>query len=59
MEVTSAAAGEHEADFEVSDNPDEFSPLDASKVPVIVTLTKVRNPDFHMYVIDSTPLCKF
>ena len=41
VEVTNGSTGENEADFEISDNPDEFSRLDTSGVPVIVTLTKV------------------
>lgn len=50
VEVTSAATSEQEADFEISDNPDEFSQLDTSGVPVIVTLTKVG----RTYIIDAT-----
>lgn len=41
VEVTSAATSEQEADFEISDNPDDFSQFDSSGVPVIITLTKV------------------
>lgn len=42
VEVTSAATSEQEADFEISDNPDDFSQFDSSCVPVIITLTKVH-----------------
>ncbi|MCO5605604.1 hypothetical protein L7F22_059787 [Adiantum nelumboides] len=50
VEVTSAAAAEQEADFEISDNPDDFSQFDTSHVPVIITLTKVG----RTYIIDAT-----
>lgn len=50
VEVTSAATSEQEADFDVSDNPDEFSQLDTSRVPVVVTLTKVG----RHYIVDAT-----
>lgn len=43
VEVTSSATSEQEADFEISDNPDDFSQFDSSGVPVIITLTKVHN----------------
>lgn len=42
VEVTSAATSELEADFEISDNPDDFSQFDSSGIPVIITLTKVH-----------------
>lgn len=42
VEVTSTATSEQEADFEISDNPDDFSQFDSSGVPVITTLTKVH-----------------
>eukprot|EP00249_Psilotum_nudum_P011230 c23039_g1_i1 orf=380-1252(-) len=48
--MTGSATGEDDADFEVSDNPDEFSQLDTSRVPVIVTLTKVG----RHYIVDAT-----
>ncbi|KAH7284675.1 hypothetical protein KP509_34G066100 [Ceratopteris richardii] len=50
VEVTSAAAAEQEADFEISDNPDDFSGFDVSHVPVIITLTKVG----RTYIVDAT-----
>jgi exosome complex component RRP42 len=50
VEVTNGSTGENEADFEISDNPDEFSRLDTSGVPVIVTLTKVSTLEFDLLV---------
>lgn len=50
VEVTSAAAPGQEADFEISDNPDDFSKFDTSRVPIIITLTKVG----RTYIIDAT-----
>lgn len=47
VEVTSAATSEQEADFEISDNPDDFSQFDSSGVPVIITLTKVYTTKFE------------
>lgn len=47
VELTSAATSEQEADFEISDNPDDFSQFDSSGVPVIITLTKVHTTQFE------------
>lgn len=50
VEITNSATNEAAAEFEVNDNPDEFSQLDTSRVPVIVTLTKVG----RHYIVDAT-----
>ncbi|XP_024538320.1 exosome complex component RRP42 [Selaginella moellendorffii] len=51
VKVTGNTASEDDADLEVGDNPDEFARLDASKVPLIITLTKIG----RHYIVDATP----
>ncbi|KAL3679902.1 hypothetical protein R1sor_022858 [Riccia sorocarpa] len=50
VDIISGTSPEEEPDYELSGNPEEFSRLETSLVPVIVTLTKVGK---H-YIVDAT-----
>ncbi|CAM6092665.1 unnamed protein product [Calypogeia fissa] len=50
VEITGGTSADDEADFELSDNPEDFLQLDTSRVPLVITLTKVGK---H-YIVDAT-----
>lgn len=50
VEITGGTTPDEEADFELSDNPEDVLQLDMSRVPLVITLTKVGK---H-YIVDAT-----
>ncbi len=48
VELVRSSAAEDDVDFEISDDPFAATPLDAKRVPIVVTLCKVSHLALHI-----------